>query len=85
MSAALPYWHGISAPDYYFITELGKKYWIDGRNTVSPWYAVCYKLSPNTFQVSALSHNKPCWTSCLLQALLHPSPQAAAVTTKIIA
>lgn len=58
MSASFPYWHGISPPDYYFITKLGKKYWINGRNTISPWCAFCYKLSLEHFpsQLSVSQH-----------------------------
>lgn len=50
MSASFPYcMESVLLIDYYCIAELGKKYWVNGKNTISPWYAFCYKLSLEHF------------------------------------
>jgi len=71
MSASFPYWHGISPPGYYFITELGKKHRI---NRKKPIAMVCSLLQAVTEHFpSQHSVSQQAFPGQLpRQALLHP-------------
>lgn len=61
-SAPFPYWHGITSPDDYCITELGKKYGINGRNPLLPWCARLQAVTGHFPSHHAVSQ-QPFWTS----------------------
>lgn len=71
MSAPLLYWHGISSPDYYFITELGKKYGINRRNPLLPWCARSQAVTGHFPSHHAVSQ-QPSWTGSSCRPLCIP-------------